>query len=46
MAIREQKQEPYVYIGLSHRDYLAFTAWLNEMVVYLKSQKVIQHYNF
>ncbi len=42
LAIKEQKQEPYVYIGLSHRDYLMFTAWLNEVVVYLKSQKAIQ----
>jgi hypothetical protein len=38
----ERGQEPYVYIGLNHRDYLVFTAWLNELIVYLKSQKTIQ----
>jgi len=42
LDIKEFGQEPYVYIGLSHLDYLAFTAWLNELIIYLKSQKVIQ----
>lgn len=42
LDIKEHGQEPYVYIGLNHRDYLVFTAWLNELVVYLKSQKAIQ----
>ncbi|CAL7961333.1 hypothetical protein GAMM_200022 [Gammaproteobacteria bacterium] len=42
LGVARGKQEPYVYIGLSHRDYLMFTAWLNELVVYLKSQKAIQ----
>ena len=38
----EEVQGAYVYVGLSHRDYLAFTAWLNEVVVYLKSLKAVQ----
>jgi hypothetical protein len=40
-AVKEQKQEPYIYVGLSHKDYLAFTGWLNEVLVYVKSQKEI-----
>lgn len=46
LDIKERHQEPYVYIGLSHRDYLVFTAWLSEVIIYLKSQKVVQNYAF
>ena len=40
--INNNKQKPYVYIGLTNKDYLKFTAWINEVIVYLKSQKAIQ----
>lgn len=40
--IDKKESEPYVYIGLSTKDYLSFTAWLNEAIIYLKSQKAIQ----
>jgi hypothetical protein len=35
----EQKEiEPFAYVALSSHDYLIFTSWLNEVLVYLKSQ--------
>ena len=42
LDVADGEREPYVYIGLSHRDYLMFTGWLNEVVVYLRGQKAIQ----
>jgi hypothetical protein len=41
-ALSGENTSPYVYVGLSARDYLCFTAWLHEVVLYLKSQKVVQ----
>jgi hypothetical protein len=40
--INNNKQKPYVYVGLSSKDYLLFTGWLKEIIVYLRSQKLIK----
>ncbi|CAL7961802.1 hypothetical protein GAMM_260004 [Gammaproteobacteria bacterium] len=37
--IDQKEIEPYAYIALSPYNYLVFTSWLNEVLVYLKSQK-------
>ena len=39
--VAEKRINPYVYIGLSHQDYLLFTGWLNEVILCLRSQSLL-----